>query len=99
MALVQKALFVRLIAKPGREADVAQFLMDALATVNEEQGTVTWYALRFDESTFAIFDTFGDETGRQNHLGGKVAASLTARAEELFANPLSIMSADVLAAK
>ena len=99
MALVQKALFVRLTAKPEREADVAQFLMDALATVNEEQGTVSWYALRFDASTFAIFDTFGDETGRQDHLGGKVAAALMARADELFANPPMILHADILASK
>ena len=99
MANVQKAIFVRLSAKPGREVDVAQFLTSALATVNEEQGTVTWYALRFDESTFAIFDTFGDEAGRQAHLGGKVAAALMARAEELFANPLNIMQAEILAAK
>ena len=99
MANVQKALFVRLTAKPEREADVAQFLMDALATVNEEQGTVSWYALRFDASTFAIFDTFGDEDGRQAHLGGKVAAALMARADELFANPPMILQADVLASK
>ena len=86
MPNLQKALFVRLTAKPEREDDVAQFLMDALAMVNEEQGTVTWYALRFDPSTFAIFDTFGDEDGRQAHLGGKVAAALMTRSEELFAN-------------
>lgn len=99
MASVQKAIFVRLVAKPEREADVAQFLIDALTAVNEEQGTVTWYALRFDQETFAIFDTFADETGRQAHLGGKVAAALMARKDELFANPLNIMQADVLAAK
>lgn len=99
MALIQKALFVRLTAKPDREADVAQFLNDAVALVNEEQGTVSWYALRFDASTFAIFDTFADEMGRQDHLAGKVAAALNARAEELFASPPAILQADVLAAK
>ena len=99
MATVQKAIFVRLVAKPDRVSEVAQFLIDALTAVNEEQGTVTWYALRFDQDTFAIFDTFADETGRQAHLGGKVAAALMARKDELFANPLNIMQADVLAAK
>lgn len=99
MATAHKAVFVRLVAKPGREADVAQFLMDALNAVNEEQGTVTWYALRFDAATFAIFDTFEDDNGRQAHLTGSVAAALMARADELFANPLNIMPADVLAAK
>jgi len=36
-------------------------------------------------STYGIFDTFADESGRQAHLTGKVAQALMAKAPELFA--------------
>lgn len=29
----------------------------------EEDATMTWYAVRFGPSSFAIFDTFDDEAG------------------------------------
>jgi len=51
------------------------------------------------KSTFGIFDVFPDETGRQAHLSGRVAAALTEKASELFAQPPAIDKIDVLAAK
>ena len=51
-------------------------------------------------STFAIFDAFPDEAGRQAHLAGRVAAALMKRAPDLLAPPPQrIDKADVLAAK
>ena len=69
-------LFVRLEANPGREDDVAAFLVGALALVREEPATTTWFAVRMGPATFGIFDTFPDEAGRQAHLEGRVAAGL-----------------------
>jgi len=60
---------------------------------------VQWYAVRFDRRTFAIFDTFADEQGRNAHLGGRVAAALMAKAADLLAEPPKIEKHDVLAAK
>ena len=97
--MVTVALFVRLEAKPGKEADVESFLRSGLAIVQEEPATTTWYAIKLGPSTFGIFDTFPNEAGRQAHLAGKVAAALTAKASELFAQPPSIEKVDVLAAK
>ena len=93
------ALFVRLEAKPGKEAEVAQFLKGALPLVEAEPGTTTWFALRFGPSTFGIYDTFADESGRQAHLQGKVAAALMAKASELLAKPPVIEKVDILADK
>ena len=76
--MVKLALYARLEAKPGKEKEVEQFLQSAVPLVEEEQGTITWYALRMGPSTFGIFDTFNDEAGRQAHLSGKVAAALMA---------------------
>lgn len=97
--MVKKALFVRLKAKAGKEAEVEEFLNGGLALVQEEPLTTDWYAIKFDDSTFGIFDTFDGEEGRDEHLNGKVAEALMAKAGELLAEAPSIEKIDVLAAK
>jgi quinol monooxygenase YgiN len=93
------ALYVELKAKPGREDDVAAFLAGARHLVMAETGTVAWFAVRFDKSTFAIFDAFEDEAGRTAHLNGAVAAALMANAAELLAAAPEIRQPSVLADK
>ncbi len=97
--MVTVALLVRLEAKPGKQEEVATFLRGGLSVVQAEPATTTWFALRLGPSTFGIFDAFADESGRQAHLAGRVAATLMARASELFAQPPVIEKVDVLAAK
>lgn len=97
--MVNKALFVRLEAKPGKEADVEKFLRGGLEIVQQEPQTITWYAIRLGPSTYGIFDSFPDDNGRQAHLSGKVAAALVEQAPELFSEPPDIRKVDVLAAK
>jgi len=74
------ALYVPLEAKPGKEKEVADFLRSALPLVNGEAGTISWFGIQEGPSSFAIFDTFEDEAGRDAHLNGKVAAALMERA-------------------
>ena len=93
------ALWVRLDAKPGKEAAVEEFLRGGLQIVQQEPATTTWYALRLAPSVFGIFDTFPDDAGRQAHLSGRVAAALMAKAGELLSQPPKIEKVDVLAAK
>jgi quinol monooxygenase YgiN len=97
--MVSVALIARLEAKPGKETDVEKFLREALSVVEEEPATIAWFAIRLGPSTFGIFDAFRDDSGRQVHLSGKVAAELTEKASELFAQSPSIEKVDVLAAK
>ena len=93
------SLYVELKAKPGKEEAVAGFLANAKSLVVAEPGTIAWFAVRFDQSTFAIFDAFDNEAGREAHLAGEVAAALMAHAGELLAVPPQIRKADVLADK
>jgi quinol monooxygenase YgiN len=93
------ALYVELKAKQGREEDVARFLAGARNLVLAEAGTVAWFAVRFDKTTFAIFDAFNDEAGRTAHLKGAVAAALMANAADLLAAPPEIRQPAVLADK
>ncbi len=96
---VRVALWVRLDAKPGKEAEVESFLRGGLAIVEQEPATIAWFAIRMGPSTFGIFDAFPDEAGRQAHLTGRVAAALGARASELLSKPPSIEKIDLIAAK
>ena len=97
--MTRKALFVRLDAKPGRENDVAKFLRDGQGLVQQEPATTAWFAIQLGPTTFAIFDAFSDDAGRDAHLSGKVAKALMAKAPELLAQPPKIEKADVLADK
>jgi quinol monooxygenase YgiN len=100
-AMTKYALYVPLEAKPGKEKEVEDFLRSAVPLVNAEPGTVSWYAIQEGPSRFAIFDTFDDETGRDAHLNGKVAAALMEKAKsgDLFAKPPEIRKLGILADK
>ena len=99
MPMVKVALFVRLEAKPGKESEVEKFLQSGLAIVQDEPATIAWFALKLGPSTYGIFDAFPDESGREAHLNGRVAAALMAKAPELLAQPPSISKVDLLASK
>jgi len=84
-------------AKTGKQDDVAAFLSGAVSAVRAEPATIAWFALRLGPTTFGIFDAFPDESGRQAHLAGRVAAALMASAPELLADPPVIEKVDILA--
>lgn len=97
--MVKYALLARVEAKPGKEDAVEQFLKSALPMAEDEEDTVSWYALKIGPSTFGIFDTFNDEEGREAHLNGKIAAALMQNADELLARPPVIEKVELLAVK
>jgi quinol monooxygenase YgiN len=97
--MIKFALFARLEAKPGGEAEVQQFLEAGLSMARDEKTTPIWCALRISPTTFGIFDAFEDEAGRQAHLAGPIAQALMAKAPELFAKPPAIEPIDVLGLK
>lgn len=93
--MVKVGLLVQLHAKPGKEDEVAGFLKQGLALAQQEPATTAWFALQLGPSTFGIFDVFPDDSGRQAHLSGPIAAALTAKASELLAQPPVIEKVDV----
>lgn len=92
-------LFVRLEAKKGKEAELEAFLKRGLELANAETFTPLWFALKFSPNTFAIFDAFADEAGRQSHLTGEIAKALMANAPDLLASPPAVEKLDVVGAK
>ena len=92
------ALYVPLEAKPGEEKEVADFLRSALPLVDAEQRTISWFAIQEGPSSFAIFDPFNNEAGRDAHLNDKVAAALMERVRggDLFAKTPEIHKLGIL---
>ena len=99
MTDVTVGLWVRLDAKPGKEGDVEAFLNSGRALVDDEPETIAWFAVRLSSTTFAIFDAFPNENGRDAHLSGRVAAALMENAGELLAQEPAIEKVDVIASK
>jgi quinol monooxygenase YgiN len=97
--MTTKALFVRLEAKLGKENEVAKFLRDGQSLVQQESATTAWFGIQLGPTSFAIFDAFPDDAGRDAHLSGKVAKALMEKTPELLAQPPKIEKADVLADK
>jgi len=97
--MTKVGLFVRLQAKPGKEEELAAFLMQGLELATQETTTPVWFAFRLGGGSFAIFDAFADETGRQAHLNGPIAQALMARAPHLLAEPPAIDQLDVMGVK
>jgi len=97
--VVTVALWVRLEAKPGREADLEAFLRAGATLAAAEPETLLWFAVRLAPWTFGIFDAFAGEAGRSAHLTGVVAAALGEHASRLLATPPVVEHLEVLAAK
>lgn len=97
--MVKFALLARLEAKAGKEEEVEKFLKSALPMAEDEEDTISWYALKIGPSTFGIFDTFNDEEGREAHLKGKIAAALMEHAGDLLSKDPVIEKIELLAVK
>lgn len=69
-------LLVIMKSKKGKNGEVEDFLQAGKTLVGDEPATLSWYAFKINENTYAIFDTFSDESGRDAHLTGEVAAAL-----------------------
>jgi quinol monooxygenase YgiN len=97
--MTKLGLFVRLEAKPGKEATLEDFLRSALPLAQAETRTPVWYAVKFGPSSFAIFDAFANDEDRNAHLNGVIAAELMKRADELLAKAPVIEQWDALGVK
>lgn len=91
-------LLAVLKAKEGREMEVSNFITEAVNLARKEKKTITWYSFKIDESTFGIFDTFENESGREAHLNGEIATALMEKASDLLSEPPSIKKIEILSA-
>lgn len=91
-------LLVTLKAKEGKELELSNFLNEAVNLARREEKTITWYSFRIDRSTFGIFDTFENESGREAHLQGAIASGIMELAPELLLEAPKIEKVEILSA-
>ena len=92
-------LVAKIVAADGQHDALADLLAGAVA-LNEEVGTIVWFAVRTHADTFWIFDAFPDEAARDAHANGAiVVAALMANQHLLGAAPEILAYTDVLASK
>jgi hypothetical protein len=56
--MVTVGLLVTLVAKPGKEGELAAFVASAVPLAQAEPETTAWFAMKVDASTFGIVDVF-----------------------------------------
>lgn len=83
-------------AKEGNELKVERFLHDARSLVQEEPGTIAWFALKWPERRYGIFDVFPDHGARFSHITGHVPRELAKHAFTLLGGMPSMDMLDVL---
>ncbi len=76
-----------LLSLTASSSELAPVLSDAASTVEQtEPGTLDWLAVDAgDANQYAVFDVFASQAARVAHFDGAVAATLTARGDELLA--------------
>lgn len=82
---MNEATMITLESVEGQEAKLANFLTSGADLVAQtEPQTLLWTALK-NEKEMVIFDTFVDNSGREAHFAGQVAAALKENADSLVA--------------
>jgi quinol monooxygenase YgiN len=98
--MVKYSIWAQINAKPGKEQELENFLKSAQPLAEQEELTVTWYAVKMGPGSFGIFDTFEDEAGREAHLNGEIAKALfSEETKALLAGPPNVSKIDIIAAK
>jgi quinol monooxygenase YgiN len=96
---VKFGVLALLEAKPGKSDDLAELLESARSLAAAEEGTVTWYGFKVDDTTYGIFDTFESPDARNAHLQGEIPAALASVGPEILAKDPDIRLVELVAVK
>jgi hypothetical protein len=97
----EKAFYIHIEARPGKENEVEKMLADILDVVNEEATTGPWFGFRYSQTAFGIVEMFANIAGRDIHTrggGGDIFRDLD-QLNDILAYPAHIYRLDVLLSK
>ena len=96
---VKKGLVLRLPIKSSHVEDTEAFLRDGQSVVAGGPATTAWFALRFEDGDYGVFDVFPDKAGRRAHLTGDIPKQLALHGLPWLQGLPTMSFADVLAQK
>lgn len=96
---VTKGLLLRLPIKASHASDAESFLLNGQSVVAAEPGTLAWFAIRFENGDYGVFDVFPDKHGRRTHLTGDIPKQLALHGLPWLQGLPHMSFADVLAQK
>jgi quinol monooxygenase YgiN len=96
---VAKGLLLRLPIKESHRDEAADLLRSGASVVEQEPGTTSWFAIRFEDGDHGVFDVFPTPKDRRAHLTGKIPQQLAAHGLPWLGGLPHMSFADVLADK
>ena len=96
---VTLGILAMLEAKPGKGGELESFLKAGRELAVAEEGTVTWYAFKINDTSYGIFDTFATDEARTAHINGQIPVALATVSADLLASEPDIRPVDVVAVK
>jgi quinol monooxygenase YgiN len=99
MTMPPLGFVVELEVLPGKGDAVAEFLAEAKKLVDDEPGTLLWFAFQRGPTSFGIVDAFGSAADRDRHLHGEVRKAREIRGPKLFSAKPVLTPVDVVATK
>jgi hypothetical protein len=90
---VTLGILALLEAKAGKGEQLAAFLKAGRELAVAEEGTVTWYAFKINDTSYGIFDA------RTAHINGQIPAALADVSADLLARAPDIQPVSLLAVK
>jgi quinol monooxygenase YgiN len=64
------AVWATMTILPGKAAEAEAFLARSREVLDAEPGTTSFVAVRIDEHTYGVFDTFADQQALDDHIAG-----------------------------
>jgi quinol monooxygenase YgiN len=83
--------------RAGQEPEVESFLRDAQGMVQQESGTLAWFALHAETGEYGILDVFADQGARFAHLTGAVPRALAVHGLSFLGGVPDLRLFDVMA--
>jgi hypothetical protein len=78
---------------------IVVFLRNGESVVEQQPGTTNWFAIRFENGDYGVFEVFPNPRGRRAHLTGKIPQQLAPHGLPLLDDLPHMSFADVLADK
>lgn len=93
----QIAIFATLKVLPGQQAAAEKFFARSREIMDAEAGTTSFFALKIDDDTYGIFDTFVDQAALDEHIEGASGKNaVMALIGKIFAGPPTITKSQVI---